>query len=449
MGFICITHCQSKIKIAGDNMKMFGTMKISDNNLYIGGVSAKKLRERFGTPLYVYDEDLIIGNIRRYKNAFNHGVNEVAYAGKAFLTIAMCQLLKTEGVSLDVVSGGELYTAMKAGFPMDKVYFHGNNKTEDEIIMGIENRVGRFVVDNYHELRLINKHAGAKGIVQNILFRVSPGISAHTHKYIMTGQVDSKFGFSIFSEETIRVIKEATQLKNINFCGIHSHIGSQIFEIKPYLQEIEVLLSYCRRLEKEYGVQVQELDLGGGFGIYYKDGDEPEEIEDICSAIIKHSAETADDLNIKVPKLIIEPGRSIIGNAGTTLYTIGSIKDIENVRKYVSVDGGMTDNIRPALYDAEYECVIANEVNRKEKEQVTISGKCCESSDILLENANVSKAESGDILAVLSTGAYGYSMSSNYNKIRKAAVVFVKDGEAKLACRRQSYEDLIKNEIFL
>lgn len=430
-------------------MKMFGSMKIVENNLFIGGISAKELSEKFGTPLYVYDEALLIDNMRRYKKSFNQGINEVAYAGKAFLTIAMCQLLKEEGVSLDVVSGGELYTALKSGFPMDKIYFHGNNKTEDEIIMGIENKVGRFVVDNYYELQLINKFAMEKGIVQDILIRISPGISAHTHKYIMTGQVDSKFGFSIFSQDTIKVIKEASQLKNINFCGIHSHIGSQIFEIEPYLQEIEVLLSYCSRLLKDYGVQVQELDLGGGFGIYYKDGDEPKEIEDICTAVIKHSTEFSKDLNIKLPKLIIEPGRSIVGNAGTTLYTIGSIKDIENIKKYVSVDGGMTDNIRPALYDAEYECALANGVEGNKQEQVTISGKCCESSDILLEQVSVPKAESGDILAVLSTGAYGYSMSSNYNKIRKAAVVFVKEGQAKLVCRRQSYEDLIKNEISL
>lgn len=430
-------------------MKMFGSMESLDNNLLIGGISAKGLSDKFGTPLYVYDESLLIDKIRRYKKSFNHGVNEIAYAGKAFLTIAMCQLLKSEGVSLDVVSGGELYTALKSEFPMDKIFFHGNNKTEDEIIMGIENKVGRFVVDNYYELQLINKFAKEKGIIQDILIRVSPGISAHTHKYIMTGQVDSKFGFSIFSEDTLNVIKEASQLKNINFCGIHSHIGSQIFEIEPYLQEIEVLLTYCKRLFQDYEVQVSELNLGGGFGIYYKDGDEPKEIEDICSSIINHSKKISNELSIKLPKLIIEPGRSIVGNAGTTLYTIGSIKDIENVRKYVSVDGGMTDNIRPALYDAEYECMIANGMNRGEEELVTISGKCCESSDILLERVSVPKAESGDILAVFSTGAYGYSMSSNYNKIRKAAVIFVKDGEAKLVCRRQSYEDLIKNEVDL
>jgi diaminopimelate decarboxylase len=430
-------------------MKMFGSMEVIDNNLFIGGISAKGLSDKYGTPLYVYDESLLLDNIRRYKSSFSHGINEIAYAGKAFLTIAMCQLLKSEGISLDVVSGGELYTALKSGFPMNKVYFHGNNKTEDEIIMGIENKVGRFVVDNYYELQLINKFAKEKGMIQDILIRVSPGISAHTHKYIMTGQADSKFGFSITSQETLDVIKEASQLKNIKFRGIHSHIGSQIFETEPYLKEIEVLLSYCKRLFKDYEVQVEELDLGGGFGIYYKNGDEPKEIEDICCAIIDYSKKISDELNIKLPKLIIEPGRSIVGNAGTTLYTIGSIKDIKNVRKYVSVDGGMTDNIRPALYDAEYECIMADGVSSEEEEQVTISGKCCESGDILLEQVIIPKAESGDILAVLTTGAYGYSMSSNYNKIRKAAVIFVKDSESKLVCRRQSYEDMIKNEIYL
>jgi len=428
-------------------MKLFGSMEVIGNNLFIGGILSKDLCEQFGTPLYVYDEDLLVENLRRYKNSFNHGINEIAYAGKAFLTIAMCQLIKSQGVSLDVVSGGEIYTAVKSGFPMDKVYFHGNNKTEDEIRMGVESKIGRFVVDNYYELQLVNKIAREKGVIQDILIRVSPGISAHTHKYIMTGQVDSKFGFSIFSDVTIEVIKEACQLDNINFCGIHSHIGSQIFETEPYLQEIEVLLSYCKKLIDNNNIEVKELDLGGGFGIYYKKGDEPKEIEDICGSILKHSKKVSEDLNVKLPKLIIEPGRSIVGNAGTTLYTIGSIKDIENVKKYVSVDGGMTDNIRPALYDAEYECIIANGVHGSEKEQVTISGKCCESSDILLDKVSMPKAESGDILAILSTGAYGYSMSSNYNKILKAAVVFVKDGSARLVCERQSYEDLIKNEI--
>lgn len=430
-------------------MKLVGTMEIKDNNLYIGGINTMDLSQKFGTPLYVIDEELVRSQCKRYYKAFKaeENKNRVAYAGKAFLTLAMCQLVNSEGLCLDVVSGGELYTAWKSGFPMENVYFHGNNKTEEEIKMGIELGVGRFVVDNLYEIEKINSMAKENNKVQKILLRITPGIEAHTHEYIKTGQIDSKFGFTILNNKTIDAVKKAIALSNIEFLGIHCHIGSQIFDTKPYEDEVEIMLSIVKNIKAETGYVVKELDLGGGFGIYYKNGDTPGKIEDFCEVILQKAESTAERLDIELPCLVIEPGRSIIGSAGTTLYTIGSIKEIPDIRKYVAVDGGMTDNIRPALYNAEYECVLANKVESNSKETVTISGKCCESGDILLNNVEISEAKSGDVLAVLTTGAYGYSMSSNYNKIPKPAVILVKDEEAKLICRRQTFEELIQNEI--
>jgi diaminopimelate decarboxylase len=397
------------------------------------------------------DEELIRNNCRRYYKGFkvDEGQNKVAYAGKAFLTIAMCQIINEEGLCLDVVSGGELYTAYKSGFPMEKVFFHGNNKTLEEIEMGIKLGVGRFIVDNFYEIEKINEIAEKYGKTQKILLRITPGIEAHTHDYIKTGQIDSKFGFTMLQNQTIQAVERANYLKNIELMGFHCHIGSQIFDIEPYRDAVKIMLSLIKEVKDKLNYEIKELDLGGGFGIYYNNGDLPKEFEDFCNAILEESESISRDLNIDLPSLIIEPGRSIVGNAGTTLYTIGSIKEIPKVRKYVAVDGGMTDNIRPALYNANYECVIANKVNSSLKETVTISGKCCESGDILLNDVEIPEAESGDILAVLSTGAYGYSMSSNYNKIPRAAVVLVEDGSAKLICRRQSYEDLIKDELEL
>lgn len=430
-------------------MEFFGTTKVINNVLYIGDVNTIELAKEYGTPLYVIDEALVRSKCRRYFKAFKveERGNRVAYAGKAFLTLAMCQLINEEGLCLDVVSGGELYTAIKSNFPLHKVYFHGNNKTLEEIDMGIRHGVGKFVVDNFYEIEKINEIAKNYNKVQKILLRVTPGIEAHTHEYIKTGQIDSKFGFTILNNNTLNAVKKAIELPNIELVGLHCHIGSQIFDITPYEDAVEVMMSLIASIKEELNYEIEELDLGGGFGIHYRSGDKPRTIEEFCNAIINKADKVAEQLNIKLPILTIEPGRSIIGKAGTTLYTIGAIKEIPEIRKYVAVDGGMTDNIRPALYKAEYECVITNRVEDSFKEKVTISGKCCESGDILLSDVQIPMAQSGDILAVLSTGAYGYSMSSNYNKIPRAAVVFVKDGKSKLVCRRQSYEDVISNEL--
>lgn len=377
------------------------------------------------------------------------GENRVAYAGKAFLTLAMCQMINSEGLYLDVVSGGELYTALKSDFPMEKVYFHGNNKTLEEIEMGISLGVGRFVVDNFDEIDKINAVAKEKNKVQSILLRITPGIEAHTHDYIKTGQIDSKFGFTMLEHNTMNAVKKSIELTNIELKGLHCHIGSQIFDIKPYEDEVEIMLSIVKSIKDEMGYELKELDLGGGFGIYYKEGDTPQKIEDFCEIILSKAESVGKELGIKLPKLVIEPGRSIIGNAGSTLYTVGSIKEIPGIRKYISVDGGMTDNIRPALYNAEYECVVADKVESEFTERVSVAGKCCESGDILLNGIEIPEAKVGDIMVVLNTGAYGYSMSNNYNKIPKPAVVLVKDEEVKVICRRQNFDQILENEVLL
>ncbi|WP_125154037.1 diaminopimelate decarboxylase [Clostridium rectalis] len=432
-------------------MKLFGTMEILNNTLHIGGNNTVDLAKKYGTPLYVMDEELIRKNCKDYYKNFKveEMNNKVAYAGKAFLTLAMCQIINEEGLYLDVVSGGELYTAFKANFPMERVYFHGNNKTLEEIEMGIQLGVERFVVDNFYEINTINEIAKRLNKVQKILLRITPGIEAHTHEYIKTGQIDSKFGFTLLNNQTLNAVERAIKLSNIDLIGLHCHIGSQIFEITPYEDEVDIMMNLIKNIKKKLNYDILELDLGGGFGIYYTEGDTPKTTENYCESILNKAISKAKELNIDLPSLVIEPGRSIVGNAGTTLYTIGAIKEIPKVRKYVAVDGGMTDNIRPALYSAEYECMIADKIDSSTKEVVTISGKCCESGDILLNHVTLAKCKSGDVLSVLSTGAYGYSMSSNYNKIPTAAVVMVSNGEDKLICRRQSYHELISNELFL
>lgn len=430
-------------------MKLFGTMEILDNTLHVGGVKTTELVKEYGTPLYVIDETLVRNQCKSYIRDFQVDKmnNRVAYAGKAFLTLAMCQLINEEGLWLDVVSGGELYTAYRSGFPLERVYFHGNNKTIEEIELGIRSNVGRFVVDNLFEIETINEIAKSMGKIQKILLRITPGIEAHTHDYIKTGQIDSKFGFTVLNNNTSAAVRKAMALENVELVGLHCHIGSQIFDVTPYEDAVEIMLALMNSIYKETGLKFTELDLGGGFGIYYKEGDEPRTTAEFCNTIINKAKEVCEVIDMEIPILTIEPGRSIVGNAGLTLYTIGSIKEIPEVRKYVAVDGGMTDNIRPALYRAEYECALANKIYDNSEELVTISGKCCESGDILLNNITIPKAASGDILAVLSTGAYGYSMASNYNKIPKAAVVMAIDGEARLICRRETYEDVIKNEL--
>ncbi|WP_270940234.1 diaminopimelate decarboxylase [Romboutsia lituseburensis] len=430
-------------------MKLHGTMSVKNRNLYIGGVKCEKIVKKYSTPLYIFDETLIRQNCREYVNYFKvkENNNKVAYAGKAFLPMYMCKLIKEENLYLDVVSGGELYTAYKSQFSMKNILFHGNNKTINEIEMGIKLGVGIFVVDNFYELDLIEEVCKRYNTTQDIYFRITPGIEAHTHEYIKTGQIDSKFGFALTNGDLYEALEKVKVYKNIKLIGLHAHIGSQIFEVDPYMDAVDIMMNLVKKIKENYNIQIEEIDLGGGIGVYYTKHDKPKTIKEFCESIINRVEKSCKKLKINKPILIIEPGRSIVANAGSTLYTIGSIKDIKDIRTYVSVDGGMTDNIRPSLYQAGYECGVINKIGLDKINQVTVAGKCCESGDILITDTDIMEIQSGDILITTSTGAYGYSMSSNYNKIPKPAVVFVKDGKSKLICKRQSYKDLISLEL--
>lgn len=428
----------------------YNSIKVnSKGHLVIGGCDAVELAERFGTPLYVIDEELLRQNCRAFYNGFKRDYpgNEVIYASKAFMTMAICKIIEEENLGLDVVSGGELYTALKAGFPPEKIYFHGNNKSREELIMALENDIGKIIVDNWHELNMLNELARKMNKVPNIYIRVSPGIEAHTHQYVKTGQIDSKFGFPLFNGDAMRAIEYALTLKNVNLVGLHSHIGSQIFDSYSYKAEIEIMMNFIKLIKEFLGWEVEELDLGGGFGIAYTEEDDPQPIEKIAHEMMQSVKEYSVSLNVKMPKIIVEPGRSIIGNAGTTLYTVGAIKEIPGIRKYVAVDGGMSDNIRTALYGAKYEAIVANKARLPRVEKVSIAGKLCESGDMLIWDILLPEIEEGDILAVLSTGAYNYSMASNYNRLPRPAAVLVSNGQADVIVERETYEDLVRKDV--
>ncbi len=421
-----------------------------NNHLVIGKNDTVELTKEFGTPLYVLDEDLIRKNCRVYKDAMDKyygGNGLVLYANKAFCSLFTCRLVKEEGLGVDVVSGGELYTAIKADFPMDKVYFHGNNKTADELEMAVENGVGNVIVDNIYELHLLNEIASKHGIVQNIMFRIKPGVDAHTHSFVQTGQIDSKFGVALENGEAFEIIEEASKLSNVKVHGVHCHIGSQIFDIEPFCEAARVMMNFIGDIKDKLGLEIECLNLGGGYGIRYTENDDPVQYDEYIRYVSEVVKKTAEERNVKLPFIIMEPGRSIVASAGITLYTVGGIKDIKNVRKYVSVNGGMADNPRYIMYESEYSAVVANNANAKPCEKVTIAGKCCESGDILLKDAMMPEIKVGDTLAVLATGAYNYSMSSNYNRIPRPAVVAVSDGKAKVVIKRETYEDLVKNDL--
>ena len=420
------------------------------NHLMIGKNDAVELAQKYGTPLYVLDDDLFRENCRVYKNAMDKyydGKGLVLYANKALCSKHTCRMVKEEGLGLDVVSGGELYTALKTDFPMNKVYFHGNNKTVDEIKMAIENRVGTIVVDNVYELERLNELAADAGIVQDIMFRIKPGVDAHTHSFIRTGQIDSKFGVALENGEAFEICKTANGMSNVRVCGVHCHIGSQIFEIEPFCEAVNIMMDFIADLKIKLGMEIEQLNLGGGYGIMYTEYDDPVPYDDYIRHVSEVVKEKAKERNIALPFILMEPGRSIAAPAGVTLYTVGGIKDIKDVRKYISVDGCMGDNPRYILYQAEYSAVVANKAGDKPCEKVTVAGKCCESGDILLENVMLQKIEVGDTLAVLATGAYNYSMASNYNRIPRPAMISVSNGEAKVVIKRETYEDLIKNDL--
>ncbi len=361
--------------------------------------------------------------------------------------MAMCALAEEENMSLDVVSDGELHTALKAGFPVERIHFHGNNKTPDEINMALDANIGCFVVDNFIELHLLNALAADKGKKVKILFRVTPGVEAHTHDYISTGQQDSKFGFDLGNGSAYRAIEEGLKLDNIEILGVHSHIGSQIFEVEGFRMAVDKVAGFAVQIREELGYTFQVINLGGGFGIRYTDEDKPLPVAQYVKAITDAIISNFTNAGYPLPEIWVEPGRSIVGDAGTTLYTVGTSKDIPGVRKYIAVDGGMTDNPRPALYESKYDAILANRANEPLAETVSVAGKCCESGDMLIWDLELPKVQKDDLLAVFCTGAYNYAMASNYNRIRRPAVVFVKDGQADLVVKRESFEDIVGNDV--
>ena len=426
------------------------SLSVDENGvLCIGGANALDIVKEYGTPVYVMDEDLIRKNCRIYKNAMDKhygGNGLVLYASKAFSCKRMVKIVKEEGLGLDVVSGGELYTAIKADFPMDKVYFHGNNKTEDELNLAVDSGVGTIVVDNIFELEKLNAIAEKKGKIVDIMFRIKPGIDAHTHEFVMTGQIDSKFGVALETGEAMEAYKTAKQMKNLNIVGVHCHIGSQIFDIEPFEHAASVMMGFISDLKSE-GIEIEQMNLGGGYGIKYVPEDNPIDYDAYIEAVSKVVKKVAAEKGIAMPKILMEPGRSIVASAGTTLYNIGGVKEIPNVRTYVSVDGGMADNPRFIMYGSQYHALLANNPLAKAEEVVTIAGKCCESGDLLIKDIKMPKLKAGDTLAVLATGAYNYSMASNYNRIPKPPVVMVSGGVSTLAVKRESYDDIIKNDL--
>lgn len=431
-------------------MFLHGTNRINEKgHLEIGGCDTTDLVKRLGTPLYVFDEAYMRQKIREYVEAFQaSGFKfQVAYASKAFCVMAMCRIAEEEGMSLDVVSDGELYTALQAGFPAHRIHFHGNNKTPQEIEMAIDANIGCFVADNFVELHMLNAIAADKGKKVKILLRITPGVEAHTHEYISTGQTDSKFGFDLGNGAAFRAVEEAKQLENLEILGVHSHIGSQIFEVEGFRMAADKVSNFAAKVRDELAVTFSVINLGGGFGIRYVDGDTPLPIAQYVKAITDAIKTNFANYQYPLPEIWVEPGRSIVGDAGTTLYTVGTSKDIPGVRKYVAVDGGMTDNPRPALYGSRYEAMLANRADEADEEVVSIAGKCCESGDMLIWDIALPKVATGDVLAVSCTGAYNYAMANNYNRIRRPAVVFVKDGQADLVVKRESHDNIVCNDV--
>lgn len=424
------------------------TTKINDKcHIEIGGCDLVDLTEKYGTPLYVFDETTIRTIAKEYKEAFKaYPKVSMLYASKAFMTKAIVRILDEEGFGFDMVSGGEIYTASQAGADMKKCLFNGNNKSYEELQMAIELGVGLISVDNFLELALLNDAAKANNKTVDILLRVTPGIECHTHEYIQTGHLDSKFGFDLTqTDEAVELILD--EYKNLNLVGLHAHIGSQIFETSIYYDEVDVLLKEMGRLKEKFGISLTHINLGGGLGIKYTEEDCPPSINEIAQKIITSVKENTQKYNIEEPEIHIEPGRSIIGTSGVTLYTVGSSKQVPQGKKYVAVDGGMADNPRPSLYQAIYTAEVANRPCDKKEETVTIAGRFCESGDILIKEVEMPQLQEGDILCFYDTGAYGYSMSSNYNRVLKPAAILVNNSQSDIIIDRESYEHLVSLDV--
>lgn len=435
-------------------MNVRETLKIDQNgHLEIGGCDAVELAKKFGTPLYVMDEKYIRDMCRVYRDTIEKkygGNGLVLYASKAFSCMAVYKIAQQENIGVDVVSGGELYTAVKAGFPADKIYMHGNNKLRSELEYALECGVGTIVVDAYSELDMLDGLAEKCGKKQDILLRVNPGVEAHTHHFIQTAKTDSKFGFSLSDGTAEKITEYALGKKNLRLRGYHCHIGSQIFEKQSFRLAADKMMAFMSGMKQKFGFVADKLNLGGGYGIWYTDEDakiSSAQYALYLDAVVDEIKAKAKEYSLDEPYLLIEPGRSIVGEAGVTLYTVGAIKEIPGVKKYVAVDGGMFENPRYALYQAKYTAVLANRMNDKADDVVTVAGKCCESGDIVCANVPLPKAKTGDILAVLSTGAYNYSMASNYNRNPIPPVVLVSEGYADYIVKPQTFEDIVRNDV--
>ena len=419
-------------------------------HLTIGGCDTVELAKEYGTPLYVLDETGVRNACKSYRSSidrFYQGRGMVCYASKAFCCKEIYRVMDSEQMGVDVVSEGELYTALAAGFPAERICFHGNNKTDHELRYALEAGIGLFIVDNEYELVRLNRFAGEMGKKANISFRIKPGVDAHTHEFVRTGQIDSKFGVALETGEAMEIVKKSLALDHVVLKGAHCHIGSQIFELEPFELAAQRMIEFMAQVRKETGYVMEELDLGGGFGICYTEKDEALAYDSYMEKVSVVVKQTCERLSFPQPFMMLEPGRSIVGSSGITLYTVGAIKEIPGIRTYAAIDGGMTDNPRYALYQSEYEAVAANKASEPKSQTVTFAGKCCESGDLLGEHMPIQNLESGDIVAVLSTGAYNYSMASNYNRLCRPAVVMVKDGTSRLIVRRESMEDLIRNDL--
>lgn len=424
------------------------TTKVNKNgNLEIGGCDLVELAQKYETPLYVIDETTLRTICQEYKKAFS-GYEKVnmMYASKAFMTMSIAKIIASEGFGFDVVSGGEIYTVYKAGVDMSKVLFNGNNKSFDEISLALEVGVGRISVDNFFELSLLDEIAKSKNKKVDILLRITPGIECHTHEYIQTGHLDSKFGFDLTQlDEAIELIQE--QYTNLAPRGFHAHIGSQIFETKIYEDEVEIITKEMARIKKKFGIVLDELNIGGGLGVKYTEEEYPPSVFEIGKLIVKALNRCTKKYSIEAPALYIEPGRSIICTSGVTLYTVGSSKQVPHGTKYWAVDGGMADNPRPSMYQAKYKAKVVNKPKADNSQKVTIAGKFCESGDILIKDINLPELEEGDILCVFNTGAYNYSMASNYNRFQKPAVVLVNSSQSDIIVNRETLDDLISHDV--
>ena len=421
-----------------------------NGHLFVGGCDTVSLAGKYGTPLYVIDEDKVRRSMRKFREIMQKyfpAGSRVLYASKALSYVDIYRVAASEGLGADVVSSGEIYTALKGGLPGSAMYFHGNNKTDEDIEYALGAGVGTFVADCREELEYLDAAARRIGKKQDVLLRITPGIDPHTHKKVVTGSVDSKFGTPIETGQAYELVRFALGLKNITLRGFHSHIGSQIFDSGPFSDAAEIMMRFIADLSEKLGYTAEYLNLGGGYGVTYTEDRADLDADRVLREISEKLTGLAGEFGIEVPKIIIEPGRALVAAAGVTLYTVGSVKTIPGYRPYVSIDGGMPDNPRYALYQSDYTALIASKAAEPASQRVTIAGRCCESGDLIQENAPLQSCKRGDILAVLVTGAYNYSMASNYNRIPRPAMVSVSGGKDRLVVRRESFEDLVRNEL--